>query len=89
MGENATFPKKTLAALEKVFVAEIENRLPFQSRAKVYERLCDEGLLAPMQRVFGASDRFPVTVSGYQLTHAGRIVYCSDAADHVDAKLPR
>lgn len=67
--------KATLVALEKVFIAEIDGRLPFQSKAKVFLRLCDEGLLAPMERKFGG--RFPVTVTGYQLTHAGRIMYCS------------
>ena len=67
--------KSVIAALEKVFAAEIEGRLPFQSKAKIYERLCNEGLVAPMERKFGG--RVPVSVSGYELTHAGRIVYCS------------
>jgi hypothetical protein len=69
--------KAELNALEKVFAAEIEGRLPFQSKAKIYRRLCDDGLLAPMERRIGA-DRFGVIiVSGYELTHAGRILYCS------------
>lgn len=67
--------KKTLRALEKVFAAEIVGHLPFQSKAKIFAELCDVGLLEPMQRRFGG--RFPVTVSGYQLTHAGRITYCA------------
>ena len=73
------FSQKTLKALEKVFGAEIENRLPFQSKAKIYRELCDQGLLEPMERTFGG--RLPVTVSGYQLTHAGRLAYCISCDD--------
>ena len=77
--------KKVLQALEKVFAAEVEGRLPFQSRAKVYSSLCDDGLLEPMTMVLGGqSDRFPVTMSGYQLTHAGRITYCESCRDEPD-----
>lgn len=68
--------RKTLAALEKVFAAEINGRLPFQSDAAIYRVLCEEGLLAPMQKTFGSLGRFPVVSTGYQLTHAGRIMYC-------------
>lgn len=67
--------KKILNALERVFAAEIEGRLPFQSKALVYLDLQDKGLVEPMQRTFGG--RFPVTVSGWQLTELGRILYCS------------
>ena len=70
---------RTLAALEKIFAAEIEGHLPFQSRAKIYRELCEEGLAEPMVRVFGG--RFPVTTTGYQLTHVGRYIYCSSCAD--------
>lgn len=68
--------KTILNALEKVFAAEVENRLPFQSKAKIYQQLADDGLIEPMERVFRSS-HFPLTVKGYQLTHAGRILYCS------------
>lgn len=67
--------KKVLGALERVFAAEIEGRLPFQSKALIYLDLCDDGLVEPMERTFGG--RYPVIVKGWQLTHAGRIVYCS------------
>ena len=68
--------KVELNALEKVFAAEIEDRLPFQSKAKIFRRLCDEGMLEPMTRQF-KGDRFgAITVSGYQLSHAGRLEYC-------------
>jgi hypothetical protein len=66
--------KKVLRALERVFAAEIEDRLPFQSNALIYLDLCDEGMVEPMERTFGG--RFPVIVKGWQLTHAGRITYC-------------
>lgn len=68
--------KAELNALEKVFAAEIEGRLPFQSKAKIYRDLCDDGFLEQMECKFG-DGRFAVTVSGYQLTHAGRITYCA------------
>ncbi len=73
--------KKTLAALEKVFAAEIEGRLPFQSRAAIYKTLCEEGMLQPMKRTYSGYDgQFAVNVVGYQLTHAGRITYCASCA---------
>lgn len=64
-----------IKALEKVFAAEIEGRLPFRSKAAIFKRLHDEGLVEPMERHFGG--RFPVIVAGWQLTHAGRFMYCS------------
>ena len=68
--------KATIQALERVWAAEIEGRLPYQSKARVYEKLRDEGLVETMQRHFGG--RFAVTVTGWQLTHAGRLLYCSN-----------
>ena len=72
--------KKVIAALERVFAAEIENRLPFQSRAKIYRDLCDEGLVQPMERKFG-SGWATATVKGYALTWAGHATYCSASDD--------
>lgn len=69
--------KTEIAALERVFAAEIENRLPFQSKARIYQKLLNAGLVEPMEKIFGVGTRFPVTVMGWQLTHAGRILYCS------------
>ena len=79
-----TAPKKVLAALEKVFAAEIDNRLPFQSKAAIYRDLLAAGLVAWMDRVIG-SGWGAVTVSGYELTHAGRYLYCSNCRDAQDA----
>lgn len=68
--------KAELAALEKVFGAEISDRLPFQSKAKIFQKLSDDGLVEPMERRF-AGDRFgAIVVNGWQLTHAGRLTYC-------------
>ena len=65
-----------LKALEKVWAAEIENRLPFQSKAKIYKSLEEDGLVAPMNLILHG-DRFGTVISGWQLTHAGRLFYCS------------
>lgn len=72
--------KAELAALEKVFDAEINGRLPFQSKARIYQTLCNEGLLAPMRRLIGTGP-FAVMVAGYELTHAGRFLYCASCDD--------
>lgn len=73
-------PKKVLNALEKVFAAEINGRLPFQSKAMIYRDLLAAGFVASMQRTFGQGWR-AVTVSGYELTHAGRYLYCANCED--------
>ena len=74
---RAILNKKCFDALEAVFAAEVDDRLPFQSKAKIYADLHQAGYIEPFTRVFGAGERFPVTVSGYVLTHAGRYAYCS------------
>lgn len=73
--------KRQLQALEKVFSAEINNRLPFQSKAKVYRGLYMDGYLDLMKLTLGGA--WPVVISGYQLTHAGRIAYCDSCQDEV------
>ena len=61
--------------MEKVFAAEIENRLPFQTKAAIMERMEAGGLVEPMKvRMSGC------TVEGWQLTHRGRIQYCEWAS---------
>lgn len=68
--------KAELKMLERAFAAEIEDRLPFQSRSQLAFDLAAEGLLQPMQVDFKA-DRFgPIVVKGWQLTHLGRMTYC-------------
>ena len=78
MGEKPS--KKVLDALERVFSAEISDRLPFQSKAKIYRDLCEDGLLEPMERTFGTGV-FRVVVKGYALTHAGRYFYGTHCED--------
>lgn len=68
--------KAELSVLEKAFSAEVERRLPFQSRSEIAHRLAKEGYLQPMEITVGAGTRFPVVVKGFQLTHAGRLAYC-------------
>jgi hypothetical protein len=63
-----------LKALEQIYKAEIEQRLPLQSRSRVYDDLRDAGLVEHGQNTIGG--RFPVVVSGWYLTQAGRLAYC-------------
>lgn len=64
--------KAKLKALERVYAAEIENRLPLQSSALVFHQLLADGMV-DVDRV----QHGPVIVSGWCLTHAGRFAYCS------------
>lgn len=66
--------KRFLNALERVWIAEIENRLPFQSDAKVFRELEAEGLIHRVIMTMGG--RFEVKVHGWELSHAGRLAYC-------------
>lgn len=63
-------------ALERIFSAEIENRLPFQSKAAVFKELESIGYARFAKETIG-HDRFGgVVVEGWYLTHAGRLTYC-------------
>ncbi len=74
--------KHGLRILERVFDAEIHGRLPFQSKSKEVERMCDEGWLEPTEQKFGPY----VTVRGFTLTHAGRIAYCESCKDTLEGE---
>lgn len=79
--ERKPVNKRDLQMLERIFTAEIEGRLPFQSKSKQIQRLAEEGYVEPMTRSFG-SDRFgEMVATGYALTHAGRIAYCESCKD--------
>jgi hypothetical protein len=80
ISKDKPLTKKTIDALGKVFLAEINGQLPFQSRAKIYSDLCAEGLLKKTERKFG-SGWSAVKVYGFELTHAGRIAYCATCED--------
>jgi hypothetical protein len=59
-------------ALEKVFAAEINGRLPYQSKAKIFASLAEQGLVQHI----GIS-----RCEGWQLSHAGRLLYCMSCGD--------
>ena len=61
--------KKLLAALERVFAAEIEGYSAFSSNAQIYRDLLAEGLLTTKHRAPGY----------YSLTPAGRHLYYLNA----------
>lgn len=44
--------KAMMQALEKVLAAEIEDRLPYQSRSLIYVQLEKDGLVEEMSRTF-------------------------------------
>ncbi len=67
--------KRRHDALGRVLMAEIEDRLPFQSKARVYAELHEEGMLEPYSAAFGLPP-FRVKVHGWALTERGRLLYC-------------
>lgn len=82
--ETVDIPRLTkarLKALERVFAAEIEGRLPLYSKARIYNEMAADGLVE-FQTFNLGKDRFGVIkVSGWSLTHAGRIAYCMSCRD--------
>ncbi len=78
-------PKAVLTALEKVFAAEIDGRLPFQSKATIYRDMLAAGLVEIVVATFGKG-AMAVTVSGYALTHRGRIIYCQSCKEADDVQ---
>lgn len=68
--------KRDLNMLERIFDAEINNRLLFQSKSKHLLQLEQEGMVEQVTRSLG-KDRFgAITVSGWALTDLGRLTYC-------------
>lgn len=57
--------------LKNVWMAEVEDRLPYQTKSKVAQNLAQENMLQVDTTVISG-----VTVEGYGLTHAGRLYYC-------------
>ncbi|WP_312271581.1 hypothetical protein [Pseudomonas sp.] len=76
--------KRTIKLLEKVFEAEISGLLPYQTKAKLAQEMCDSGLLE-----FNEIKKGALTVSGYSLTHRGRIEYCEQCGDIDDPFSPK
>ena len=65
-----------LKVLERIFAAEISGRLPAQFKSKHLAPLQERGMVEPMETKVGAGGPFTVTISGWALTHLGRITYC-------------
>lgn len=68
--------KKTFELLGRIFAAEVDGRLPYQSKSKEYPKLEEDGLCEGVTRRFG-----PVIVQGWILTHLGRMAYCQACPD--------
>lgn len=72
--------------LERMFSAEVYSALNggsglIQSRANVYKELEEMGL-AMLSTQTVAVDRFgPMNITGYELTHAGRLAWCASCSD--------
>jgi hypothetical protein len=66
--------KAHLRVLERVFTAEIECRLPCQMKESLNVLAMEQAGM--IQREVMTVTGMPVTVSGWVLTHAGRITYC-------------
>jgi len=72
---------RELALLEKAFDAEVNAALTkgvhlMQTKSKLADKLVNEGFLRKTEMRVGHSP-WPCTVSGYELTHAGRLAYCA------------
>ena len=76
--------KEKFTALGEIFAAEIAGNLPFQSKSIIYCKLSSQGLVETSSKVLGV--RFPITVSGYILTQAGRYAYCSNCERFMTAE---
>lgn len=74
--------KRHMRELERLFDSEVCAALHggshlIRSRARIYTELEQEGLVAYATETIG-HDRFGrISVSGYELTHAGRLLYCA------------
>jgi len=71
---------KELKMLGDAYAREVEAALSrgidiYQTKSKLAEVLVEKGALQRAETVLGG--RFPVTIKGYRLTHAGRFLYCS------------
>lgn len=67
--------RKERYALGRAFAHEVAGRKYQPRRTDTIDALIDGGMLVEVERTLGA--RFPVTFKWLELTHAGRIAYCS------------
>lgn len=74
--EVESLRKPHLRALERLFAAEIEGRLPLHSRAAVFKELENMGYAKHDSETVGRDRLGEIRVSGWYLTQAGRLTYC-------------
>jgi hypothetical protein len=75
-----------IRALEKVFIAEVQRKcgIPlYQSGKRIYRDLAEKGMVVEESVVLGGG--IPVTVTGWALTHLGRMEYCATCSPNDDA----
>lgn len=78
--------KKDLKLLERIFEREISGTDPLQSTNARYPILEEMGYVTQATRHF-KPDRFgPITITGWILTHAGRIAYCESCNGSLNSK---
>ncbi len=84
--KNSDLTKRHLAALEKLFAAEIENRTPVYSRAKIYIELQTLGCVEFVERrLRGFRDGLgDMIVRGWALTPRGHLLYCESCSEVTD-----
>ena len=71
--------KCDLELLGQVFLREIQGTLPAQiGQSKAVKSLHERGYIVPLTRTLASSSPFAVKVSGWELTEAGRLVYCQN-----------
>lgn len=75
--------KVDLNILERIFQAEIENRLPAQLKSKHLDRMWREGFVYPLTITLPGP--FPVNVKGWALTERGRVAYCESCSEESKA----
>lgn len=73
--------KQELDLLEKAFNAQVDHAITgrgfslIQTKSKLAEKLADEGYLQRQEITLGG--RFPIVISGYELTILGNLAYCT------------
>ena len=68
--------KRHYDALGKIYAAEVNGRLPFQSKARVFKELEAMGLAKEAEEVMGRDRLSAIVVRGWYLTQLGRLTYC-------------
>lgn len=72
--------RRDFELLGRVFDAEIRNLLPAQiGKSKAVAGLHERGYIEPMAVTLPGS--FPVTITGWNITEAGRFIYCMNCTD--------